>query len=278
MPGDPTETTGRRKGSGLIKAFLALPNDSPLKTLVVALLLCLVFSVLVSTTAVILKPLQIANKDLNRKTIILEISNLLREDKSIDEQFQKIQPKIVNLETGEYIESIDPNEYDQRSAAKDPTRNIMIPADRDIAQIKQRAKYATVYLVQEDTQVKHFILPIHGYGLWSRLYGFLVLKNDANTILGIQFYEHQETPGLGGEVDNPTWRSKWDGKVVYDKTGTVQIELVKGTVGTNDQSAQFHVDGLAGATITSNGITNMLRYWLGPDGFGPYLKNFRSKT
>lgn len=278
MPGDPTETTGRRKGSGLIKAFLALPNDSPLKTLAVALLLCLVFSVLVSTTAVILKPLQIANKDLNRKTIILEVSNLLREDKSIDEQFQKIQPKIVNLETGEYIDSIDPNEYDQRKAAKDPNRNIMIPADRDIAQIKHRAKYATVYLVEEDNQVKYFILPIHGYGLWSRLYGFLVLKNDANTILGIQFYEHQETPGLGGEVDNSTWRSKWDGKVVYDKTGTVQIELVKGTVGTNDQSAQFHVDGLAGATLTSNGITNMLRYWLGPDGFGPYLKNFRSKT
>lgn len=278
MPGNPTETTERQSPSGLIGVFLLLQNDSPLKIFVVALLLCLVCSVVVSTTAVSLKPLQIANKDLNRKTIILEVSKLIRDDKSIDDQFEKIQPKVVNLETGEYIESVDPNEYDQRKAAKDPTTNIKIPAHQDIAQIKQRAKYATVYLVQEADQIKYFILPIHGYGLWSTLYGFLVLKDDANTILGIQFYEHQETPGLGGEVDNPGWRSKWDGKVVYDKSGTVQIELVKGTVDANDPSSQFHVDGLAGATLTNNGVTNMLRYWLGPDGFGPYLKKFRSKA
>ncbi|MGB5054121.1 MAG: Na(+)-translocating NADH-quinone reductase subunit C [Nitrospirales bacterium] len=278
MPEDPTETTGKHRRSRLIGAFLALPNDSPLKTLVVALLLCLVCSMLVSMTAVSLKPLQIANKDLNRKTIILEVSKLLREGQSIDEQFKQIQPKVVNLETGEYIESVDPNEYDQRKAAKDPTQNIKIPADQDIAQIKQRAKYATVYLVQETDQIKYLILPIHGYGLWSTLYGFLVLKDDANTILGIQFYEHQETPGLGGEVDNLAWRKKWEGKVVHNKSGDVQIKLVKGSVNANNPRAQFHVDGLAGATLTSNGVTNMLRYWLGPDGFGPYLEKFRSQT
>ena len=278
MPSSPTNPSAGPKRSGLVATFLALPNDSTLKTLGVALLLCLVCSVLISTAAVSLKPLQIANQELDRKKNILEATKLMQEGKTIDELFKQIEPKVVDLATGQYVESIDPNQYDQRKAAKDPAENVTIPPDRDIAQIRQRAKYATVYLYKEDDQVKYIVLPIHGYGLWSTLYGFLVLEGDANTIFGLQYYEHLETAGLGGEVDNPRWREKWHGKLVYDQGGNTRIQLVKGVVTGDDPNAQFHVDGLAGATLTADGVTNMMQYWLGEDGFGRYLQRFHNKT
>ncbi len=263
---------------GLIHTFLALPNDSTVKTLLVALLLCLVCSVLVSTAAVSLKPLQVANQALDKKKNILEVTKLMKEGTSIDELFKAFEPKVVDLETGEYVTSVDPDQFDQRKAAKDPQHNVQIPADRDIAQIRQRAKYAMVYLYTEGENVKYFILPIHGYGLWSTLYGFLVLEGDANSVFGLQFYEHLETAGLGGEVDNPIWRSKWEGKLIYDETGNPKIEVVKGAVLPNDPGAKFRVDGLAGATLTANGVTNMLRYWMGEDGFAKYLQQFHTKA
>ncbi|MCZ6801608.1 MAG: Na(+)-translocating NADH-quinone reductase subunit C [Nitrospirae bacterium] len=278
MPGNPTNSSEGQKRTGWIGSLLALPNDSTVKTLVVALLLCLVCSVLISTAAVSLKPLQITNRDLDRKKIILEVTKLMRAGTSLDELFKQVEPKVVDLETGEYVDSINPNQYDQRKAAKDPLESVAIPRDRDVAHIKRRAKYATVYLYKENDKVKYFVLPIHGYGLWSTLYGFLVLEGDANTVFGLQYYEHAETPGLGGEVDNPKWREKWHGKLVYDSQGAPQIKLVKGAVTPDDPKAQFHVDGLAGATLTANGVTNMMRYWLGQDGFGPYLQKFQSAT
>ena len=278
MPSDQPPTTPAQQPSGMIGRFLALSNDSTMKTIIVALLLCLVCSILVSTAAVMLKPLQVRNQELDKKRIILGVTQLMRQDASIDELFEQVEPKVVDLQTGDYVESINPNQFDQRQAAKDPSQNVEIPSDRDIASIRQRAKYATVYLVRRDDRIQYFILPIHGYGLWSTLYGFLVLEGDANTVFGLQFYEHRETAGLGGEVDNPNWRRLWQGKLIYDETGVPQIRLVKGSVNPADPDARFHVDGLAGATLTGNGVTNMLRYWLSEEGFGPYLQKFHAQT
>ena len=94
---------------------------------------------------------------------------------------------------------------------------------------------------------------------------------------GIGFYEHGETPGLGGEVDNPGWKDKWSGKLAFDKAGAVRIEVMRGTVGSNTVDSQFKVDGLTGATFTSSGVTDMLRYWLGDHGFGPFLAKLRKQ-
>ncbi len=274
-----TTSSDRKQSSFLgIRDILRLPNDSTVKTIVVALLLCLVCSVLVSTAAVTLKPFQLKNKSLDKKRNILQVAGLYREGQPIDTLFQQVEPKVVDLATGEYVNEILPGEFDQRQAAKDPLRNVHIPSDRDIAHIKQRAKYATVYLVKEQEEMKYFILPVHGYGLWSTLYGFVVLHNDANTIYGLQFYEHAETPGLGGEVDNPAWRTKWSGKTVYDTQGTPRIEVVRGAVDSSKAESIHQVDGLAGATLTSRGVTHLLRYWLSQDGFGPYLQNVRNQT
>jgi len=192
---------------------LALGNDSLEKTIAIAVALCLVCAVLVSFSAVALKSLQVHNKELDMKKNILDVAGLLQEGSDIDSAFaEKIEAKIVNLETGDYVEDMNAAEYDQRKAAKDPAQSVAIPKDKDIAHIRIKAKYAKVYLVKESGAIRSIILPINGYGLWSTLYGFLSLDADGQTVQSINFYDQQETPGLGGEVVNPKWRALWKGK------------------------------------------------------------------
>lgn len=272
MPSDAVPTPPR---TGWLATFRNMPNDSTRKTLIVALALCLVCSILVSTAAVKLQPLQQRNQELDRKKIILEVAGLLKPGVSIDELFKQVEPKVVDLSTGEYVDAMDPNQYDQRQAAKDPEMSVKIPPDRDIAQIRKRAKYAVVYLVKEEGQTKLILLPVHGYGLWSTMYAYIALERDANTIFGLRFYEQGETAGLGAEIDNPRWRNNWNGKVVYGEAEKPQIRVIKGAVAPGDPEAKFKIDGLAGATLTANGVTNLIHYWLGPEGFGTYLKKFR---
>ena len=255
----------------------SMPNDSPQKTLIVALILCLVCSIAVSSAAVLLKPLQQQNAALDRKKNILTVAGLMQEGKSIDELFQQIETRIVDLATGEYVDTIDPATFDQRKAARDPELSTTIAADRDIAGLGSRTRYARVYLVKDNGDIRKVVLPVHGPGLFSTLYGFIALEGDANTVFGLSFYEHAETPGLGGEVDNPKWRAHWQGKLAFDDTGTVQLELVKGGVNPNAAEAIHQVDALSGATLTSRGVTNLLRYWLGEDGFGPYISRINTQ-
>jgi len=263
---------------GLLGSFLSLPNDNPKKTLFVAILLCLVCSILVSTAAVSLKPLQTSNKKDDIKRNILAVTGLSDQDGSLDELFSRFDVKLVDLDTGLYAHTdIDPVVYDQRKASADPMMSVELPGGQDIAGISRRANMAPVYLLTEGDTIKQVVLPVHGYGLWSTLYGFLSLEGDFNTITGLRFYEHAETPGLGGEVDNPKWRAKWDGKKVFDEEGNVEIRVVRGYVDEKTANAEHKVDGLSGATLTSNGVTNLLQYWLGDHGFGPYLKNMRTE-
>ncbi len=267
--------TENNKKQGFIGSILSLPNDSPKKTIVIAFLLCLVCSVLVSTAAVGLKSKQIANKELDIKKNILAITGLLSDDSNIEEVFKRFEVKIVDLETGNYAD-VDASSYDQRKASRDPARSIKLTSEQDIAGISRRAKLATIYILKEDDKVKQVILPIHGYGLWSTLYGFIAFEGDFNTIKGLQFYAHAETPGLGGEVDNPKWRKQWQGKKAFNEQGDLKIEVIRGHVDFKMVDAVHKVDGLSGATLTSQGVSNLVKYWLGDHGFGPYLKNMRS--
>ncbi len=263
---------------GFLGSFLSLPNDNPKKTLFVAIMLCLICSILVSTAAVSLKPLQTSNKKDDIKRNILAVTGLSDQQGSLDELFSRFEVKLVDLDTGLYaISDIDPVVYDQRKASADPMMSVALPGGQDIAGISRRANMAPVYLLTEGDTIKQVVLPVHGYGLWSTLYGFLSLEGDFNTITGLRFYEHAETPGLGGEVDNPKWRAKWDGKKVFDEEGNVEIRVIRGYVDAKTADAEHKVDGLSGATLTSNGVTNLLQYWLGDHGFGPYLKNMRSE-
>ncbi len=257
---------------------LVLSNDSLEKTIAVALALCLVCAVLVSLATVALRPLQSYNKALDMKKNILDVAGLLQDNTDIDQAFkERIESKIVDLKTGEYIDSINADDYDQRKAAKDPAQNELIPVDKDIASIRMKAKYTKIYLVKKGDQLQSIILPVNGYGLWSTMYGFLALEPDAQTVQSINLYDQAETPGLGGEVVNPIWRALWKGKKVYSDKGDVALTLVKGGVDESRADAVYKVDGLAGATLTSRGVSNLVQYWMGAEGFATYLNKIRTK-
>jgi len=260
-----------------IERLLALSNDDPRKIVGVAVVLCLVCSIVVSATAIGLRPLQEANKLQEKRRNILQVAGLMQPGADIDELFEQIDARIVDLRTGSFSDAVDPDDYDQREAVRDPDMSAVVPTEQDIASIKRKAHFATVYLVKDEAgAVSTVIIPVHGYGLWSTLYGYLAVKPDGREVVGLQFYEHAETPGLGGEVDNPNWRAKWPEKLLYDETGTVRVEVVKGAASSGPEGVH-QVDGLAGATLTSRGVSNLMRYWVGENGFGPFLKNLQQE-
>jgi Na+-transporting NADH:ubiquinone oxidoreductase subunit C len=246
-------------------------NESVQKTITVALVLCLVCAVFVSAAAVILRPAQAVNEKANMQMNILQAAGLYDPQQSIQEQFQIVTTRLVNLETGEFVEGMDAERYNQRKASKDPSMNRVLSGEEDIALIKRQAKIAKVYLIEKGGQIDKIILPVHGYGLWSTLYGFMALEGDGNTVAGLGFYEHAETPGLGGEVDNPNWKAQWTGKQVYNGDA-VALRLVKGGANRSDS---YGVDALSGATLTSRGVDNLLKFWMSDAGFKPFLDNLK---
>lgn len=257
-----------------------MSNDSTTKTLIVALSLCIFCSVLVSTAAVKLRPLQEENKLVDIRKNLLVAANLLDNPKASKEEvmetFKSIEVLVVELETGEVVKDIDPEEFDQKKASKDPKMSVRIPPVKDIAGIKTRSKFAKVYLDKSGGRLNQIILPFHGKGLWSTMYGFLALAPDTKTVKGIGYYQHGETPGLGGEVENPKWTGIWAGKQVLDEDYKPAIDVIKGSVDSSMANSQYKIDGLSGATITSNGVEGMVNYWMGDHGFGKFLENFRN--
>ena len=259
------------------KRVLDLPNESPAKIVGVAVLLCLICSIVVSAAAIGLRPMQEANKLLEVRRNILQVAGLMRPGADIDELFEQIEPRIVDLRSGAFSDAVDPIGYDQREAARDPATSDPLTPDEDIAAIRRKAHYATVYLVKDEQDgVSAVIIPVHGYGLWSTLYGYLAVRPDGREVVGLQFYEHAETPGLGGEVDNPRWRGLWPGRQLFGDDGELRIEVVKGAAA-KGEAGIHQVDGLAGATLTSRGVSNLVRFWAGENGFGPFLKNLEQE-
>lgn len=254
-------------------------KESTSRTLIVALAVCLVCSVFVAGAAIALKPTQIENRLLDKQRSILAIAGLGDPNMSaaqVQEMFNgRISARVVDLDSGTFSDVQDPLTFDPLAAAKDPQLSESLSSDQDIASIKRRERFSTVYLVEQDGNLETVILPVRGYGLWSTLHGFLALKGDLNTIAGFGFYQHAETPGLGGEVDNPRWRRLWLGKTLYNDQGELAIQIVKGNVDAQSPRATNQVDGLAGATLTSNGVNNLLHFWLGEKGFAQFLANLQ---
>ena len=246
-------------------------RESVPRTLLVAFFVSLVCSSLVASAAVVLKPRQAANALLDVRRNILEVAGLMEPGADVNELFAMVEPRLVDFETGTYVEGVDPDRFDPIRAARDPERGMAIPSELDVARIGRRAKHGLVYLVRKDGEVTRIILPVSGYGLWSTLHGFVALESDGNTVADIVFYEHAETAGIGDFVSQDAWRARWPGKRVYDEEGQLRLQVFKGRVAADDPLADYRVDGVSGATLTGNGVTNLIRYWLGDHGYGPFL-------
>jgi len=261
-------------------------KDSLKNTLIVAIGLCLVCSILVSLSAVALRPQQKANKELDQKQNVLRAAGLLPSDAVVDgegrdvaEIFASFEARVIDLATGEYVEGVDVETFDPIRAAKDPAASIALDKEQDTATLGRRENHSLVYLKRDaNGRLEKIVMPVRGYGLWGTLFGYLALEGDVETIAGLGFYSHKETPGLGGEVDNPKWKAAWPGVQLYDAQGLPALSLVKSRSPEGSASARHEVDALSGATFTTKGVENMVRYWMGEGGFGPYLKKLKAGT
>jgi len=235
----------------------------------------------VSTAAVLLKPTQQENRLLDKQKYILEAAGLLntkeaQADKSqILKTYNKyVEAKLVDLKTGDFVAG-DADTFDIEKAARNPATSFV--PKHDIASVKRVANKSVIYLVRDDNhKLQTVIIPIKGYGLWSTMFAFLAVEPDLDTIRSLVYYDFTgsgETPGLGGEVQNPKWIAKWTGKKLYDKKGDLAISVTKNpTVA----ASPYGVDALSGATLTSNGVQHSLTFWLGEEGFAHFIEKARN--
>ena len=251
-------------------------NDSIGKTLLVVLVLCLVCSIVVAGSAVGLKSRQQEQKALDKQRNILSVAGLMQPEMKQEEVAsvfaERITPRLLDLKSGDLLDK-DPESFNQGLALKDPAQSTVLEANQDPAGIKRRNNVVEIYLVKDQQQkIQEVVLPIYGNGLWSMMYAFVALDVDGRTLKGITYYDQGETPGLGGEVENPSWRKQFIGKKILDDNGMPALKVVKGGARQGDEYA---VDGLSGATLTSNGVQHSFDFWMGEQGFGPFLKQIR---
>lgn len=266
------QTPNSEPSKGPLRRFLDLPTDSIPKTIFVAVSLCLFASMIVSVAAVSLRPIQEENKLRDKRINILQVAGVYDPSENIREAFQAFEPHVLNLATGKFADEFDAATFDDRAAADDPELSRRLT--NDPAGIGRQSNFKTIYLLRtDDGAIDKVILPVHGYGLWSTLYGFIALEANGNDIFGLQFYQHAETPGLGAEVDNPRWKQLWSGKRLRDDNGDLQITVDKTAP---SAGVEFHVDAIAGATLTSRGVDNLVKFWMGEEGYAPFLSNLQA--
>jgi Na+-transporting NADH:ubiquinone oxidoreductase subunit C len=256
-------------------------KDSAIYTLFFAAFVCTVCGLFVSASAVYLREDQEANKKLDMQRNVLLAAGLIAADEPADPDTisqlfkERVKAEIITLASGEPAPDVDAASFDQRLASTDPKTSQAAPENR--AKVARLPRHARVFKITDGARTDMLILPVEGKGLWSTLYGFLALDGaDPRTVRGIAFYEHGETPGLGGEVDNPKWRALWKGREALDEDFNPVLTVIKGKAGSAEDDPR-RVDGLSGATMTSNGVSALVRFWLGEHGFGPYLRRFAEK-
>lgn len=250
----------------------------PLKPFYSVLVLAFACSALVAAAAVGLKPYQQANKSLDQKKNILAAAGIYDVGASIEEQFSSIEPRIVELDTGTFVpdSSMNPADFDQREVVKQEQTSTLLEPEDDIAGIRRQEKYSLVYLVKDGEKLEQVVLPVRGKGLWSTMYGYVAVDRDLNTIRGVSFYEHGETAGLGGEIANPRWQQGWEDKKIYGQDSDVALDFVKTSAPAGSDQQAYQIDGLSGATLTTQGVEDMMQFWFGEHGFKPFFEQLRS--
>ncbi len=253
--------------------------------LTVAIVMCLVCSILVAGAAVNLRPAQQLNKEADKRQNILRAAGMLpanakidAEGRGVEELFSRFSVRAVDLASGRFVADFDIDGYNQLRAARDPARSRDLSNSEDIATLGRLENVTLIYIIQTDAGIEKLVLPVRGYGLWGTLYGYLALEGDLKTISGLAFYDQKETPGLGGEVDNPKWKAQWVGVQLFDDAGEPAVRLVKTRSASGSEAAAYEVDALSGATLTTRGVENLVRFWAGELGFGPFLDNLKAEA
>jgi Na+-transporting NADH:ubiquinone oxidoreductase subunit C len=259
-----------------------LKHDSPVKAFLVILLTALVCSSMVSAAVVILRPIQLNNQMLDRGRNIMKLTGLVEEgrtpsDDEMLELYRGMDVRILDINASVFNDELDPLSFDPRRAVNDPDLGVDIPPDQDLANLGRRSRYAPIYMVLADGELDRLILPVHGTGMWSTIYGYIALESDLNTIAAATFYEQNETPGLGDQIMRPQWQAQWVGRRIYDEVGELRFAVNHGKVEPGSSTWLYEVDALTGATITADAVTSLMHYWFGPHGYRGFLEYLRSQ-
>ncbi|MFN4154636.1 MAG: FMN-binding protein [Paracoccaceae bacterium] len=248
------------------RRLLALPNESRTKTIIIAFLVAAVCALLVSGATVLLRPIQTANRAAEEQT---RIEALVRGIPGMTELLAQsggtLSTVVIDLAKGRAAGDVT---ADTLAAALADTSNWtrLAPA-ADPAGLGQRPNFAQVFLLRDGDDISLVLLPMTGLGYGGRIDAILALRGDMNTIAGIAITSHSETPGLGGRIEEPAWQAGFPGIELRDSTGDLRFAVARAQA-----SSPHEVDGITGATRTGRGMTNMVRFWLGRDGYGPLIK------
>lgn len=215
------------------------------------LIITALFGLLLALAASALRERQQFNEEVNVKRNILMAVGVLDRDREmeleeIDAMYQEsVQSFAVDPE-GTIVEGVSGESLDLEVVLQDPDTS----QHRYPVFVATDAGGSTVYAI-----------PVFGKGLWSTLYGYLALEADLETVRGMTFYAHGETPGLGAEIEQAWFQDNFVGKKIYDAGALRTIQVVKGTVENRIQDPgerDYFVDGISGATITGRGVSNLL--------------------
>ncbi len=215
-----------------------------------ASVMVIVVALILSGAATLLRPLQERNMRIEKMQNILSTINIPADRAEAEELFNRYitETKVVNHE-GEEIEG-DAFEVDLQDENRKPVEERQLP----------------VFIADVDGE-NYYVVPVRGAGLWGPIWGYVGLESDLVTIAGANFDHASETPGLGAEIADRPFEEQFRGKRIYDEDGDFRpVTVVKGTAPPDDP---HRVDGISGGTITSNGVTNMLR-----DGLEVYKSYF----
>lgn len=252
---------------------MAEVTESWRKTLAVTVLITFICALLVTSAALLLKPRQLAWLAVEQNRAIVVAAGLADEagDLSAAEVvglMGSLSARLVALNTAEVVSDTEALSYDFFSALETGAEAYRIPSGLDNAGLVERPLLAPVYVRQGDAGIERVVLPFYGPGMWSTISGYLALDADLNTIRSLVIYKHGETPGIGDLVEQPSWRALWVGVRLRDDSGSFRF----------GQQPGFEVDAISGATVTSSSVVSIATYWLGDDGYGPYLARLREEA
>lgn len=255
-------------------------RESVARTLAFAAGVALLCSLLVSSVVYFLRPIQLAYSAVEQHRAVLIAAGLAEpgaglSDREVGDRYLELEPRLVDLDAGEFAaaDSSVIASYDYRTAADDPARSKSIDPAADVASLGQRPRLMPVYLLRGENGLERIVLTVYGQGMWSTIHAYLALEGDFSTIASIWFFEHGETPGIGDRIENPEWLDEWAGKQAYGADGTVRLRIG----GSREVPESSRIDAITGATVTSTAVERLVRYWLGADGYGPFLATLRAQ-